>query len=52
MTRLILFDENLRLSIPLDVHLLERSDDQKVIVDPYYEGGSAGFERCYEQCLR
>jgi len=28
------------------------SDDGKIIVDPWYDDGSDGFERCYEQCLR
>lgn len=25
---------------------------ERIIRDPYYDSGSAGFEKCYEQCLR
>ncbi|GLV46165.1 primo-1 [Carabus blaptoides fortunei] len=25
---------------------------EKIIRDPYYDNGSEGFEKCYEQCMR
>ncbi|XP_037028445.1 low molecular weight phosphotyrosine protein phosphatase 1-like isoform X1 [Bradysia coprophila] len=27
-------------------------EGERIIRDPYYDDGSAGFEKCYEQCVR
>lgn len=27
-------------------------DGELIIEDPYYESGEAGFEKCYQQCIR
>ncbi|KAF9643467.1 phosphotyrosine protein phosphatases I, partial [Thelephora ganbajun] len=34
-----------------EVRLFGSYDDNQPIADPYY-GGTSGFEKCYEQCLR